>query len=101
MNRKKLVLLGDSILDNAPYTNPEPDTTAHLQRILGEEWSVTRLALDGAVMADVGDQLGKIDGRPDVAVLSVGGNDVLQHVMLLKQGDHPRAPTLSTLCSCS
>jgi hypothetical protein len=66
MDQKRLVLLGDSILDNASYTDPDPDTTTHLQRLLAERWSVTRLALDGAVMADVGDQLNEIDGRPDV-----------------------------------
>ena len=27
-----LALFGDSILDNAPYTRPEPDTTTHLER---------------------------------------------------------------------
>ena len=31
MASRTLVVLGDSILDNAPYTRPEPDTTAHLQ----------------------------------------------------------------------
>lgn len=40
---KTLVLLGDSILDNAPYGRPEPDTTTHLQRLL-PEWDATSLA---------------------------------------------------------
>lgn len=85
MSKQKLALLGDSILDNAPYTVPEPDTTTHLQHLLGSGWSVELLAMDGAVMADVPRQVRALDGRPEVAVLSVGGNDALQHVDLLER----------------
>ena len=85
MSNQKLVLIGDSILDNAPYTTPEPDTTTHLQNLLGSAWSVELLAMDGAVMADVPRQVRALHGRPDVAVLSVGGNDAIQHVDLLER----------------
>jgi lysophospholipase L1-like esterase len=78
-----LALLGDSILDNWSYTEPEPDTTAHLTRLLAGGWSVLRLARDGAVMADVAGQLAALQGRPDVAVLSIGGNDATAHLGLL------------------
>jgi lysophospholipase L1-like esterase len=78
-----LLLLGDSILDNAPYTAPEPDTAAHLRRRLGGSWSVELLARDGAVMADIQAQLRTFGTRPDWLVLSVGGNDVSRHVGLL------------------
>lgn len=80
---QRLVLLGDSILDNYPYTDPEPDTTAHLKRMLAPTWSVERLAVDGATMGRVPSQLGRLEGRPDVAVLSIGGNDVTRHTDLL------------------
>ena len=83
MSEQTLVLLGDSILDNRPYTAPEPDTAAHLHRLLGRAWSVQRLAQDGAVMADMRFQLGQLQGRPTVAVLSIGGNDAAEHVGLL------------------
>jgi len=85
MAKQRLALFGDSILDNAPYTGPEPDTTAHLERLLGEEWAVCRLATDGATMGDVAGQLRALRGRAEVAVLSVGGNDVLKHIGILEQ----------------
>lgn len=79
MTLMRVALLGDSILDNAPYTEGEPDTTAHLRRLLGPQWEVTRAALDGAVMRDMRQQLAEL-GPVDVAVLSIGGNDALEHV---------------------
>jgi len=83
--KKILALFGDSILDNAAYTHPEPDTTAHLERQLGADWTVQRLALDGAMMHNVGEQLSALRDRPDVAVLSVGGNDAIEHIDILEQ----------------
>lgn len=76
------MLLGDSILDNAPYTTPKPDTAAHLRRLIGERWSIEVLARDVARMARMQEQLVRID-RPATAVLSVGGNDVTRHVGML------------------
>ena len=84
MPNQRLVLLGDSILDNAPYTNPEPDTAAHLQRLL-PSWYVQRLAQDGAVMSSVRLQLAELKSRPAIVVLSIGGNDAVQHIGLLEQ----------------
>jgi len=85
MTKRILALYGDSILDNAPYTRPEPDTAAHLERILGNGWAVHRLAQDGAVMSDVQLQLAGMRGPPDVAVLSVGGNDAIEHIDILER----------------
>jgi hypothetical protein len=80
-----LALFGDSILDNAPYTRPEPDTTAHLERLLGGDWAVRRFATDGATMRDVAAQLRAFRDRAAVAVLSVGGNDAIAHIGILDQ----------------
>jgi len=81
---RRLLLLGDSTIDNKPYVGRAPDTTAHLQEILGTDWQVTRLARDGAVMHDVSNQLRHISDSADVAVLSVGGNDAIGYVPLLE-----------------
>ena len=83
-----LALFGDSILDNGPYTRPEPDTTAHLGRLLGKGWTVRRLATDGAMMRDVAGQLRALRERATVAVLSIGGNDAVEHIGML---EHPIA----------
>src|SRR5262245_58750330 len=87
MAHPTLVLVGDSILDNEPYTRPEPSTTDHLERLL-PDWLVGRAATDGSAMADVSSQLREIKVRPSVIVLSVGGNDALEHIDLL---DRPAA----------
>jgi lysophospholipase L1-like esterase len=97
MSTRTLALLGDSILDNAPYTRPEPDTTSHLQRIMGAGWSVRRYARDGAVMADIPSQLRSLDGKPSVIVLSVGGNDLTRHIGILEQSARGNANVLDQL----
>jgi lysophospholipase L1-like esterase len=96
MANPKLVLIGDSILDNEPYTRPKPSTTDHLTRLL-PHWSVTRVAVDGSTMADVPSQLRQLDGQPNVAVLSVGGNDAVEHISLLNQPASSSAEVLQQL----
>ncbi|HJU64384.1 MAG TPA: SGNH/GDSL hydrolase family protein [Gemmatimonadaceae bacterium] len=78
-----VVLLGDSILDNRPYVGAAADTAEHLRGLLGGGWTVELLARDGALMADVPRQLGQVQRGTACAVLSVGGNDALQHIGLL------------------
>ena len=43
-----VVLLGDSIFDNARYVPGGPSVTDHLRRSLPREWQVTLLACDGS-----------------------------------------------------
>jgi lysophospholipase L1-like esterase len=92
-----LVLLGDSILDNARYTTPEPDTASLLRGLLGEEWSVHLLAQDGAAMRDIGPQIRRFEVRPAVGVLSVGGNDAMEHAGLLQRPAKTAADVLEEL----
>ena len=87
--RQRLVLLGDSVLDNGRYTTPESDTTGHLRALLGPLWSVELEARDGATMDLLLLQLDALSGPPDVAVLSVGGNDAAGHLDILE----PRSTT--------
>lgn len=96
MALRHLVLLGDSILDNAPYTTPKPDTAWHLRRLIGERWSVELLARDGARMAEMQEQFVRID-RPSTAVLSIGGNDVTRHVGMLAKPASSAKDVLSEL----
>jgi hypothetical protein len=96
-NTHSLVLLGDSILDNAPYTHPAPDTTHHLQQHLGSGWTVERLARDGAVISDVRFQLTELPTRVDCAVLSIGGNDAAAHIDLLERRVSSAAEVLDEL----
>ena len=94
---RTLALLGDSILDNASYTRPAPDTTHHLGLILGGSWTVERLARDGATIADVRFQLAELPARPDCIVLSIGGNDAVDHIDLLDRPASSAAEVLDEL----
>jgi len=83
MNR--IVLLGDSIIDNGAYVRPgEPDVTRQVQERLPGA-TVIKRALDGAKVENVlRDQLNDLASE-DFIVLSVGGNDALDHIGLLEQ----------------
>ena len=77
MSNKHVILLGDSIFDNAAYV---PDGTAvidHLTSIIPLDWKATLLAKDGDVTADVEEQLPQIPEDASYLVISVGGNDAL------------------------
>jgi hypothetical protein len=89
-----LALLGDSILDNSPYTAPEPDTADHLQRALGPNWTVELFARDGSTMADLRFQVSHLPPRSQLGVLSIGGNDAVDHIGIL---DEPAPGTKDVL----
>ena len=81
--RPHVVLLGDSIFDNAAYTGGEPDVAAHLRDLTGERWDVTLLAKDGAVIAGLAHQLEQLPAGASDLVISIGGNDALRNMDLL------------------
>jgi GDSL-like Lipase/Acylhydrolase family len=80
-----LVLLGDSILDNASYIpGRRPAVIDQVRSRLPEGWSATLLARDGCVIEDVMRwQLPNIPVDTTHLVLSVGGNDVLGEIRIL------------------
>lgn len=83
----QIILLGDSIFDNAPYVDPGESVTEHLQNLFDQSMNlaltanVDLLAIDGSVMSDIPSQIQKVqsevnDAKPFV-FLSCGGNDLL------------------------
>ena len=71
-----IVLLGDSIFDNAGYlAGRGPDVAGHLRARLPAGWRATLLARGGAVAADVPGQLGRSPPDATHLVVSAGGND--------------------------
>jgi hypothetical protein len=72
-----LVLLGDSIFDNAIYVPDGSAVIDHLRSILPGEWRATLLAHDGDVTADVEGQLLQLPADATHLIISVGGNDAL------------------------
>jgi hypothetical protein len=90
-----VVLLGDSIFDNAAYVAGGPDVAAQLSVALPPDWRATLLAVDGAVVDGVARQLERIPADATHLVLSVGGNDALGHVGLLERRARTGAEALT------
>jgi hypothetical protein len=78
-----IVLLGDSIFDNAAYVRGGPDVVRQLREALPGGWKASLLAVDGAITRNVPDQVSRIPADATHLVLSVGGNDALgaSHVL--------------------
>ena len=74
-----IVLLGDSILDNAAYTGGGPDVAAQLHRLMISSDHVTLLAHDGDMTIDIECQLKQLPAGATHLILSVGGNDALMN----------------------
>jgi hypothetical protein len=98
-SHRHVVLLGDSIFDNAAYTSGAPDVIAHLRGLLPPDWQATLLARDGATTAGIEDQVRRVP--PDVTnlVISVGGNDALQNSDLLRLPVRSSAQALEAFAS--
>ena len=89
-----IVLLGDSTLDNAAYTDGGPDVVTQLRGLLPEGWRASLAAVDGSQAADVAAQLAGIDASATHLVLSVGGNDALMASGLLDEPVYSSADAL-------
>jgi hypothetical protein len=81
-----VVLLGDSIFDNAAYVDGGPDVISQLREEL-PGWKCSLLAVDGDVITGVARQLGGLPSDATHLVVSVGGNDALGYAPLLQE--HP------------
>jgi hypothetical protein len=80
-----VVLLGDSIFDNARYVPDRPCVIEQVQRGLPRDWTATLLAVDGSVVEDIAAMLPRIPANATHLVLSVGGNDALTASGLLRE----------------
>ncbi len=72
-----IVLLGDSIFDNAVYVPGRPPVIEQLRSWLPPGWRATLLAADGAVTDSVPRQLAELPSDATHLAISVGGNDAL------------------------
>jgi hypothetical protein len=80
-----VVLLGDSIFDNAAYVPGGPAVIEQVQRGLPPGWTATLLAVDGHTVADLAAQLGRLPAGATHLVVSAGGNDALGAMWLLAE----------------
>jgi lysophospholipase L1-like esterase len=73
-----VVLLGDSIFDNAAYvTAGAPDVVRQVRKRLPHGSKATLAAVDGSKMKDVREQLWLLPADATHLVVSAGGNDAL------------------------
>jgi len=89
-----IVLIGDSIFDNAPYVERGHDVTSHLKQVTPQDWKVTLLAVDGSCLRDIPKQIGNIPSDATHLLFSCGGNDALEHLELLAEPSSGTAATL-------
>jgi lysophospholipase L1-like esterase len=97
MTKGHVVLLGDSIFDNAAYVRGAPDVVRQLRERLPQGWRATLCAVDGAVIRGVERQLRETPDDASHLILSVGGNDALGHAWILREGARSVADVLERL----
>jgi hypothetical protein len=78
-----IVLLGDSVFDNAAYTGSEPDVITHLRSVLPAGWQATLCAVDGATTSGLSAQARSVPSDATHLFVSIGGNDALGNIDLL------------------
>jgi hypothetical protein len=83
MPNSHIALLGDSIFDNAPYTDGAPDVVSHVRAALPSGWAASLLAVDGSTTHDLGPQIAEVEEDVTHVVVSIGGNDALANSDLL------------------
>jgi lysophospholipase L1-like esterase len=96
-----VILLGDSIFDNAAYTAGGPDVVSQLRKLLPSGWSASLLAVDGHRTEDVNRQLARLPKDATHLVLSVGGNDALSHGDLLTRPARSATEVLTLLANAA
>lgn len=82
----RIVLLGDSIFDNAAYVPGRPAVIDQVRRGLPAGWAADLLAVDGAVVDDVLRQMTRLPADAGHLFVSAGGNDALGESTVLAEG---------------
>jgi hypothetical protein len=80
-----VVLLGDSIFDNARYVPDRPSVIEQVRRCLPPAWRASLLAVDGHVSEDVANQLAGLPPDATHLFVSAGGNDALGESGILNE----------------
>src|SRR4051812_7742743 len=80
-----VILLGDSIFDNAAYVPDQPAVIEQLGKALPGGWRATLLAIDGHVAGDVEGQLEDLPSDATHLIVSAGGNDALRESSVLME----------------
>jgi lysophospholipase L1-like esterase len=96
-----IVLLGDSIFDNAAYVAGGPDVAQQLRESMPASWKVTLRAVDGSMTTGVPNQLAVLPADTSHLVVSIGGNDALNQAGILNESAQSSAEVLDKLAHIS
>jgi GDSL-like Lipase/Acylhydrolase family len=95
-----VVLLGDSVFDNASYVvGGGADVLTHVRGRAHEGWGATLLAVDGSVVEDVHRQLLRVPTDATHLVISSGGNDALNRAHIIEESAGSTAEVLLRLAA--
>jgi hypothetical protein len=94
-----IILLGDSIFDNAAYVPNEPCVSEQVQKYLSRGDRVTLLAVDGASIQDLSSQLARIPKEATHLFISLGGNDTLRYAKQLLGEIQPAIQMLNAIAA--
>jgi lysophospholipase L1-like esterase len=97
----QVVLLGDSIFDNAAYVGNGPDVIQQLRVQLPADWNATLLAVDGSMTFNVSRQLDRLSADATHLILSIGGNDAINNADILQRSATSTADALNQLASAA
>lgn len=93
-----IVLLGDSIFDNESYVRSgEPDVTAHLRRIIPQNWQAALEAVDGSLVENVCSQISAVPADATHLIVSAGGNNALMNADVLAMKANSAAEVFDVL----
>jgi hypothetical protein len=92
-----IILLGDSIFDNARYVPDRPPVIEQVRRSLPSGWHASLLAADGAVVEDVCGQMANLPADATHLFVSAGGNDALGEITILGESVSSVAEALELL----
>jgi hypothetical protein len=82
-----VILLGDSIFDNARYVPDRTPVIDQLRQALPQGWQASLLAVDGHITEDVANQVKELPADATHLVVSAGGNDALSESSILSEAD--------------
>src|SRR5690349_4860073 len=92
-----VVLLGDSVFDNAAYVPGGPDVIRQVRERLPADWQASLRAVDGATTAGMPGQVQRVPPDATHLVVSIGGNDALGHIGVLEETASSIAQALNRL----
>jgi len=97
----QIVLIGDSIFDNASYVSGALDVIAHVRNEIPRGWKATLCAVDGSMVSGIQDQIAKLPADATHLVISAGGNDAINQAGILDVCDQSTAQTLNRMADIS